>query len=104
MGQGTGGLRAFSPSTTAPVPRGFLMHNLGQSLCVRFNHARHTAAVDEQAVPAGFDKTSLAKNLQMMRYGGRRDSSHGDNFATSHLIPGRDGFKNSEPGLVCQGF
>jgi hypothetical protein len=61
-------------------------------------------AIDEVPFASAGDQSGLAQNLEMVGDRRGRYAAHRNNLAASHVLGRRNGLKNSEPGLVRQGF
>ncbi len=97
-------MRGDHSSALAIPPTLLAVRYLRKGPRVSFNGFRDGLAVNELPLAAAGDQPGFAENLEMVGDGCGSDPAHGNDFSAIHMFDAGDGLKNSEPGLVGQGF
>jgi hypothetical protein len=82
----------------------FLARHFGEGPDVGADRFRNGLAINELPLTAAGDQPGFAEDFEVVRNGSRGDPAHGDDLAAGHLAHARYGLKDSEAGLVRQGF
>ena len=97
-------MTASEGTRSAAAGRLFAARDFGQGPDVGADRFRNCLAINELPLTAAGDQPGFAEDFEMVRDRRGGDAAHRDDLAAGHLACARNGLKDTEAGLVGQGF